>query len=75
MTELIHTWFNSGIVSYFIVMLTIFMLYMMILAGVRIIIETAIPKAFEQCAKMYLSISRAADVAKAKLLKEQDGNN
>ena len=75
MTTLINTWFNSGLVSYLLIMLTIFMLYMMILAGVRIIIESAIPKAFEQCAKIYVSISRAADVAKAKLLKEQDGNN
>lgn len=56
-------------------MLTIFILWMMILGGVRVLIESSIPRVFEQCAKIYVSVSRAADVAKAKLLKEQDGNN
>lgn len=56
-------------------MLTIFILWMMILGGVRVLFETSIPRVFEQCAKIYVSVSRAADVAKAKLLKEQNGDN
>jgi hypothetical protein len=75
MNTLINLWFNSGWVNWFLIMLTIFILWILILGSIRIIIETSIPKAFTECAKIYLSIVKAAEVAKAKLLKEQDGNN
>mgnify|MGYP006268359189 CR=1 FL=1 len=72
MTEFIHTWFNSGIVSYLLVMLTLFILWMMILGGIRILIETSLPKAMVEILKNYLAIKNAAEVARKKLEKNDN---
>ena len=72
MTEFIHTLFNSGIVSYLLVMLTLFILWMMILGGIRILIETSLPKAMVEILKNYLAIKNAAEVARKKLEKNDN---
>jgi hypothetical protein len=70
MTEFIHTWLNSGIISYLIVMLSLFIVWMAIVSGIRVLIETSVPKAIKEIITHYFVAKHGAELAKQKLDKE-----
>jgi hypothetical protein len=54
-------------------MLTIFILYMMTLSGIRVIIETSIPSAIKQIITHFYVARHGAELAKRKI--ETESNN
>lgn len=70
MNELIKFLFTDWI-NYFLVLVTGFLIYMAIITGIRVILETAIPKAFELCCKHYYTMKNASEIAKLNLIKQE----
>lgn len=74
MNELIKFAFTDWI-NFFLVLITGFILYMGILSGIRIIIETAIPKGFELCCKHFFTMKSASEIAHLNIIKQEFKNN
>lgn len=74
MTELFHTWLNSGIGDYLLVMLTLFILWMGAISGLRLLIETSIPNALRAIITHYFVAKHGAELAKQKLDKDNANN-
>lgn len=75
MNELIKLWFNSGLVNYLLVMLTILILTMMIFSAIRVILEISIPKAYKECIGYYFIVKNASYFARKKIIKDNVTND
>lgn len=70
MNELVKFLFTDWI-NYFLVLVTGFLIYMAIISGIRVILETSIPKCFEICSKHYYTMKNASEIAKLNLIKQE----
>lgn len=66
MNTLINVWFNEGLASYLLVMLTLLIIYMAVMSGVRVIFETAIPACVEKSTQAYYTTKKSVERAVAK---------
>lgn len=72
MNVLFDNLFNKGIYSYLLVMLTMFIWYILFIAGIRLIIQETIPSSFDKCLKSYISVVKACEVVKARFINNQN---
>lgn len=68
MNELIRTWFNSGIMNYGVVMLTLIVLLTFFIVILKTVCEEIVPNMFRECVKYYFVYKSGSEAANRKML-------